>query len=276
MEPSPSSAASDLLIIGAGALGRRVGRLWRAHHRQASVLAETRSGQSHSTVREEGMIPRLRSAPDPPAMPHVLFSVPPSSQDDYAAEAARAASLWRGEGRLLITSSTAVYAEEDGGRCVEGSPLARSPRALRLRDAEDRLLTAGGIVVRLAGLYDHDRGPHRVYLRTRTSPRRPDGLISLIHYDDAANLCVQALSRGHAGAVYLGCDDHPITRHELVKAAARSKRYRATTDPPQACRFTGCEGPTGRRCDSAWTRRALGWEPTHRRFLDWVDDAEAP
>jgi nucleoside-diphosphate-sugar epimerase len=147
---------------------------------------------------------------------------------------------------------------------------------MRLRGAEERLLTAGATVVRLAGLYDHDRGPHRAYLRTRTSARRPDGLISLIHYDDAASLCVQALIRGHAGAIYLGCDDHPITRQELVQAVVRSQRYQATTGPPQACRFTGSEGPYGRRCDNAWTRRALSWEPTYRRFLDWIDDVEAP
>ena len=269
-------APEDLLIIGAGALGRRVGRLWLAQHPEARIFAETRTDHFHPALREDGMIPRLRSDPDPPAMPYVSFSVPPSSQDDYAAEAARAVSLWRGEGRLLITSSTAVYAEEDGGPCAEGSPLADSPRAMRLRHAEECLLTAGALVVRLAGLYDHQRGPHRAYLRTRTSPRRPDGLISLIHYDDAARLCVQALSRGRAGAIYLGCDDHPITRQELVRAVVRSQRYRSATGPLQACRFTGAEGPRGRRCDSAWTRQALGWEPNHRCFLDWIDDIEEP
>jgi nucleoside-diphosphate-sugar epimerase len=267
--------SNGLLIIGAGALGRRVGRSWRARHPRARVLAETRTDRFHPSLREEGMIPRLRSDPDPPATARVLFCVPPSSQDDYAAEAARAARLWTGEGRLLITSSTAVYAEEDGRRCVEDSPLARSPRAVRLRGAEDRVLEAGGIVVRLAGLYDCDRGPHRVYLRTPSSPRRPDGLISLIHYDDAARLCVLALSRGRGGAIYLGCDDQPITRRELVEAARGSKRYQSATDPPLTCRFTGSEGPTGRRCDSSWTRQALGWEPAYRRFVDWVDDVDA-
>lgn len=272
MEVSPRSAAPDLLIIGTGALGSRVGRLWLADHPRARVLAETRSDHSHLVLRDGGMIPRLRSDPDPPAIPYVIFSVPPSSQDDYASEAARAASLWRESGRILITSSTAVYAETEGGRCVEGSPLADSPRALRLRDAEECLLGAGALVVRLAGLYDHDRGPHRAYLRARTSPRRPDGLISLIHYDDAASLCVQALLRGQPGAIYLGCDDHPMTRQELVQAVVRSQRYRTANGPPPACRFTGTEGPRGRRCDSTWTRRALEWEPSHRSFLDWVGD----
>jgi nucleoside-diphosphate-sugar epimerase len=221
------------------------------------------------------MIPRLRNDPDPPAVPYLLFCVPPSSQDDYVAEAERAAGLWRGDGRLLITSSTAVYAEADGGRCSEDSPLASSPRAARLREAEERMLAAGAAVVRLAGLYDRDRGPHRVYLRTARSPRRPDGLISLIHYDDAASLCVEALERGRSGAIYLGCDDQPITRWELVRAAVRSRRYRTLTDPTQICSFTGTEGPLGRRCDNSWTRQQLGWEPAQRRFLDWLDDPGA-
>jgi len=276
MEFPPSPGATDLLVIGAGGLGRRVGRLWLAHHLEARVLAETRSDRSHPRLREAGMLPRLRSDPDPPAMPYVLFSVPPSSQDDYAAEAGRAGSLWSGGGRLLLTSSTAVYAEEDGGRCAEGSPLARSLRASRLLGAEECVLAAGGLVVRLAGLYDRERGPHRVYLRTPISPRRPDGLISLIHYDDAAALCVQALRRGRGGAIYLGCDDQPVTRQELVRAVVRSRRYRSPTGPPDPCRFTGTEGPLGRRCDGTWTRRALGWEPIHRRFLDWIDAIDEP
>jgi nucleoside-diphosphate-sugar epimerase len=264
----------DLLIIGAGTLGRRVGRSWLAHHPPVRVVAETRSDASHPALRDDGMAPRLRSEPDPPAMANVLFLVPPSSQSDYPAEAARAASLWSGEGRLLMTSSTAVYAEEEGGRCAEDSPLAASARATRLLAAEERLLEVGAMVVRLAGLYDHDRGPHRAYLRRESSPRRPDGLISLVHYDDAARLCVQALSRGRAGAIYLGCDDHPITREALVRAVVGSPRYREGEAPPRACRFTGAEGSLGRRCDSTWTRQALGWEPTYRRFSDWIDDID--
>ena len=61
-------------------------------------------------------------------------------------------------------------------------------------------------------------------------------------------------------------------RHQLVQAVVHSQRFRAENGPPPACRFTGSEGPHGRRCDSAWTRRTLDWEPAHRRFIDWVDD----
>ena len=193
---------------GCGMLGWPVGRGWRRRICSSSARApwDAASGacgwrvtrerassprrvpiDSHPALREDGMIPRLRSDPDPPAMPYLLFSVPPSSQEDYAAEAARAASLWPGEGACSSPPAPRCTPKKTGDVAWR-DPLWRAlPGRCRLRDAEERLLAAGALVVRLAGLYDQDRGPHRVYLRNRTSSRRPDGLVSLIHYDDAAS-----------------------------------------------------------------------------------------
>jgi nucleoside-diphosphate-sugar epimerase len=259
-----AAPSHDLLAIGAGHLGGRVLRLWCEAHGPSSVLAETRSDRRHAELRALGVGCRCRSDETPSPRSHVLFCVPPSSTEDYTAEARRAVQLRDGRGRLVMTSSTAVYAEEDGGVVDEGSPLASTERALRLLAAEETVRTAGGIVIRLAGLYDQERGPHRVFLRQGRSPRRGDGLLNLIHYDDAAELCRLALERGEAGAVYLGNDDRPITRRELVEAAALSGRFEG------GCVFTGTGGPLGRRCDGAATRRRLGWEPRHRTFPDWL------
>jgi nucleoside-diphosphate-sugar epimerase len=261
------SHSSDLLIIGAGCLGARVAALWIAAHPQARVTAETRSDARHESLRRAGATPRLRTDPAPPTHPVVLLAVPASSPPDYSAEAARAVQLLSGSGRLLITSSTAVYAASRGEHCDEQSELGDDTRARRLLSAEARVLAAGGMVVRLAGLYDQDRGPHRVFLRKQTSPRRPDGLINLIHYDDAAALCVAALERGRAEAIYLGCDDYPLTRQSLVEETHRSPRYRCDGEP---CRFLGTEGPLGRRCHNEQTRRDLGWNPAVQSFVSWV------
>lgn len=261
----------DLLIIGAGALGGRVGRAWLAHSRSGRVLAETSSVHRHDGLSADGMRPRLRTDPAPPPHPFVLFCVPASGPADYAAEAARAAELWSGEGRLVMTSSTAVYAESAGGQCVEDAPLAESSRALRLVAAERPILAVGGTVVRLAGLYDRDRGPHQVFLRMATSPRRPDGLLNLIHYDDAASLCIAALDRGGPRAVYLGCDGAPVTRAELVALAADSALYGADA---RRCRFEGTSGPLGRRCDNRRTCEQLGWTPQFAAFAQWLEQAE--
>lgn len=257
----------SLLVVGAGALGRRVGALWLTTCPGAEVLCETRTTATHAALASAGMKVRVRESADPAPRSFVLFSVPPSGQGDYVDEARRAMRLWDGRGRMVMTSSTAVYREAAGGICSERSPLADSERAQRLRSAEQLIIDAGGAVVRLAGLYDGDRGPHRVYLRTTASPRRPDGWLNLIHYDDAASLCVAALERGEAGELLLGCDGQPITRDRLVASTAKSLRYAAEGGE---CRFEGTSGPLGRRCDNDWTRRRFDWAPRYASFADWL------
>ena len=265
----------DLLVVGAGALGGRVAALWRAAHPDARVVAETRTDARHAALSALGVDTRMRDEPSPPPFAHVLLAIP-ASAPEYSRECERAACLWNGAGALVLTSSTAVYAQGNGELFPEEAPLSASSRAGRLLAAERVTLDAGGCVVRLAGLYDRERGPHRIYLRTPASPRRPDGLVNLLHYDDAAALCVAALERGEAGGIYLGCDNAPITRQDLASAACELERVLSGGDPAQACRFTGKAGPIGRRCDSTKTRQRLDWTPRHVSFVAWVESASTP
>jgi hypothetical protein len=266
--------ATDLLIVGAGHLGARVAALWRASFVDAGIVAETRTPARHATLAAAGARPRLRADAPPLPASNVLIALPPSAVEDYAAEAARAAALWSRTGRLLLISSTAVYAEQDGGLCGEDAPLADHARAARLLQAEHAVLAVGGSVLRLVGLYDGERGPHRVYLRAERSDQRPDGLVNLIHYDDAAALCLAALTRGAAGAIYLGCDDQPVTRRQLLSAALRSPLGAGATSSERDF-FTGSSGPLGRRCDNGWTRRTLQWQPRFPSFEHWLATASA-
>ena len=275
MSGARSAYAHDLLVIGAGTLGARIATGWRRDFPDARVVGETRSSTRHAALREAGVEPRQREEAPPVRFPCVAFCVPPSAlgrgRDPavYAAEAARAAALWDGRGGLVLTSSTAVYAESDGGACTEDGALATSERATRLLAAEAAVREAGGSVVRLAGLYDVDRGPHQVFLRSSTSPRRPDGWLNLVHYEDAATLCHLALVRGAPRVIYVGCDGAPVTRAKLVAAIVRAGLAR----PEQACVFEGRDGPLGRRCDNTWTRRRLGWQPRYPSFSAGLDAA---
>jgi hypothetical protein len=173
-----------------------------------------------------------------------------------------------------MVSSTAVYAEENGGICNEESALGSSPRAQRLLDAEQKVREAGGIVVRMAGLYDYHRGPHIVYLGTETSKRRPDGIINLIHYDDAATLCLAALIRGQTRSSYVGCDDQPITRQELVDATIDSGLFAQESETHRTT-FIGTDGPLGRRLTNAMTRRTLNWQPRLATFISWLKEEQS-
>lgn len=261
----------DLLIVGAGRLGALVGQRWADRHPEALVVAETLTQAKHGRLEELGLSPRLRceEATRHP-FPFVLFCVPPTAADDYPAEAARAAQAWNREGTFLFTSSTGVYAEEAGGHVTETSPTAAEARAVTLLGAESAVRAAGGLVLRLAGLYDRERGPHVTYLRMPSSPLRPDGWINLIHYEDAADLTVRVLESRGRDALYLGCDGSPLTRDGLVEAAHAKASRLAVGEKPVRCRFTGENGTLGRRCDNAWTRDALGWQPRWQSFGAWI------
>lgn len=236
-----------LLIVGAGRLGALVGQSWTG-----PVTAETRTTRQHDSLRKFGFTPRLRSREG--QFDCVLMAVPPSQADHYADEATRALSLWNKKGSFVFVSSTAVYAEEQGGLVTETSALATTDRARLLLEAEAVVLKGGASVVRLAGLYDETSGPHLVYLQTKSSPLRGDGLINLIHRKDAATLILAALGAKKGGAIYLGCEAEPITRIALAEAIAQ-------TTGAKPCAFLGTTGARGKSCHCTWTRQNLNWAP---------------
>lgn len=54
--------------------------------------------------------------------------------------------------------------------------------------AENSFFEKGGNVVRLAGLYHAQRGAHKFFLKKGSVERDPNGVINLIHYEDAARM----------------------------------------------------------------------------------------
>lgn len=164
---------------------------------------------------------------------------------------------------MAYTSSVGVYddATEEVRTVTEGSPLSSSPRAQRLLALEEAVRAEGGRVLRLAGLYHSLRGA-RHYFLTRGLQSDPDGLVNQIHYEDAASLVLAVLQHPsgstpeEAQQVFLGCDDEPLTRRELL----------------QGCRDAGPR--RGKRCDCSATQGVLGWQPRHRSFATFMQEQE--
>ncbi len=85
------------------------------------------------------------------------------------------------------------------------------------------MLESGGTVLRLGGLYHLRRGAHNYWVCSGKSPfaSSPDGLINLIHYDDAADAVLCALKEkpggeeGRKRQLYLVTDGVPISRKEI-------------------------------------------------------------
>lgn len=136
---------------------------------------------------------------------------------------------------------------------------------------EEGVLSRGGSILRLAGLYAADRGPHTFWLKNGTVNANADGLVNMLHYEDAASAAVSALLRGAAGTAYLAADDEPLTRQEICASALASGRFPGAGMPV----FASTAGPLGKICDSRRTREALQWapRPDRRTFANYMRTA---
>ena len=249
-------------------LGRIVAEKWRQEHPDCKIYGQTATTDHHSDLTKIGIIPSLKGPRVDQKVPYVIFCAPPYRTDDYPGDLRVAASNWSGEGSFLFTSSTAVYDCNDNGFCGEDSPcvpIGRSPRTDVLLKAENVVLEAGGCALRLAGLYKKDQGPHVFWLSKGTVDARPDLIISMIHYEDAASLGIAIMKRRLRGRVFVGCDNQPLSRQEIMDRVNRSGKFDGKFEG-----FTGTDGPLGKRMDNSKTRAEIGWEPKYPSFTEFL------
>ncbi|KAJ0976222.1 hypothetical protein J5N97_018187 [Dioscorea zingiberensis] len=289
---------NDLLIVGPGVLGRMVAEQWQqeggpmqipmplfslncneeCNNRHqifmivsntlgCQIYGQTMTADHHDELMKVGINPSIRGTKFTHKLPYVIFCAPPSRTVDYPDDVRLAASNWSGEGGFLFTSSTALYDCSDNGICDENTPvvpLGRSSRTDLLLNAEDAVLEVGGCVIRLA-----DRGAHVYWLRKGTVESRPDHVVNLIHYEDAASLSVAILKKMLRGRVFLGSDNHPLSRQDLMDAVIQSGKF-----TEKFLGFTGTDGPLGKRLYNWKTRAEVGWDPKYpsfRQFLGLTD-----
>ncbi|KAL3626144.1 hypothetical protein CASFOL_029693 [Castilleja foliolosa] len=265
--------ANDLLIVGPGVLGRIVAEKWREEHPGSQIYGQTLTTDHHDELIKIGINPSLKGSTQvTDKFSYVIFCAPPSRNTDYPAEVREATLNWNGEGSFLFTSSSAPYDCIDNGFCDEDTPvvpIGRSPRTDNLLKAEKVVLEAGGSVVRLSGLYLEykvDRGAHTYWLEKGTLDVRPDHILNLIHYEDAASLSVIILKKNLRGRIFLGCDNHPLSRQEVMDLVNRSGKYSKKFEA-----FTGTSDPLGKKLNNSKTRAELGWEPKYPSFAQFLE-----
>ncbi|MDQ3033141.1 MAG: NAD-dependent epimerase/dehydratase family protein, partial [Myxococcota bacterium] len=114
--------------------------------------------------------------------------------------------------RAVLTTSTAVYAQDDRSWVDEGSDVSATGTAALLLEGE-RVVQDGfeqGIALRLAGIYGpgRDRMVRSVADGTARRPREPRWT-NRIHRDDAASAIERLLELDAPERVYIGVDDEP-------------------------------------------------------------------
>ncbi|KAI4997156.1 hypothetical protein ZWY2020_052498 [Hordeum vulgare] len=248
---SESVGQNDLLIVGPGVLGRIVAEKWRQEHPGCKIYGQTATTDHHSELTKIGIIPSLKGPRADQKVPYVIFCAPPYRTDDYPGDLRVAASNWSGEGSFLFTSSTAVYDCNDNGFCGEDSPCVP--------------IEITSTVCFLDLPHKKDQGPHVFWLSKGTVDARPDLIISMIHYEDAASLGIAIMKRRLRGRVFVGCDNQPLSRQEIMDRVNRSGKFDGKFEG-----FTGADGPLGKKMDNSKTRAEIGWEPKYPSFTEFL------
>ncbi|CAK0791062.1 unnamed protein product [Prorocentrum cordatum] len=267
-------------------LGRRVAAQWLEAHPSARVVGATLGESSHAALRELGVEPTtaeaLRSRRPRPAFPRVLFAAPPRRGQGvdpgaYAVAVAEAAEYVAVPPLGAAPVRRRELGRQDSGGAVrEDSPVSAAPASQVLLGAERCALDAGGSVLRLAGLYDTDRGPHTYWLKVGKVSANPEGLINMLHYDDAAAAAVAALERGLRGEVLIVSDGSPLTRAEICRAAVGARPFRdEAVMPAFEASETGSPPPMGGKgngkvLDASRAREVLRWSPRHASFASYM------
>jgi nucleoside-diphosphate-sugar epimerase len=140
----------------------------------------------------------------------------------------------------------------------------------RLAAAEEASLTNGGCVLRLAGLYTLERGAHNYWMTSgKDVAGRADGIINLLHYDDAAGACMAALKAGKVvrGKVFLISDGNPLTRQGICESAKKACMYKNSSIP----KFLGKDSDSkGKVYDGSYSNSVLQWSPKYPSFDEFM------
>jgi nucleoside-diphosphate-sugar epimerase len=100
----------------------------------------------------------------------------------------------------------------------------------------------------------------------------PDGIINLLHYEDAAASCLAAIRAGPSaclGKIFLMSDGHPISRRGICESALKAKMYKDYSMPI----FAGgeCLGTTlGKIYDGSESNRLLKFSPKYSSFDEFM------
>jgi nucleoside-diphosphate-sugar epimerase len=157
--------------------------------------------------------------------------------------------------RVVLTTSTAVYGQQDGGWVDEASPTEPTHfSGRRLLEAERVLASSAfaGVSLRLAGIYGPGRTGllRRVAAGTARLPARPR-FSNRIHLSDCAGALAHLLTVGKPPSVIIGADDEPADQEEVLCWLAQQLGVAPPLrEDPDNARAAG-RGTTNKRCRNA-------------------------
>jgi nucleoside-diphosphate-sugar epimerase len=255
------------------------------------VAGLTRDPEKADLLSRQGIEPVVGSMQDPSSYRKAAASVDLliHAAVDYTEETAGldaktmetllVAAHKRGQAKVLYTSGVWVY-----GNCGDASlkeNTERKPAAAVLwRPAiEEKVLSAGGFVIRPGVVYGHDGGMTAAWFKAAVQGGEipivgnGENRWAMVHIDDLARGYILVVERGQPGTAYNFVDDGEATVGQMVTAViSRSTAPVTVSYLPQAeaAQSMGAMAEAyalDQHLATTETRQALGWNPRYSSFL---------
>jgi nucleoside-diphosphate-sugar epimerase len=283
-----------VLIIGTGYIGLPLGaELARQGH---AVSGLRRSRSTAGELAAAGIKPLFANITQPDELaqlPHefdwVVNCVASGGGDteDYRRvyfEGMRNVLQWlvptlspTGAPKFLYTSSTSVYAQNDGSVVTEDSPAEPAADTARvLVETENVLLNAArernfpAIILRLAGIYGPDRG--HWFKQFLKGDARIEGqgerTLNMIHRDDVIGCIIAALERGRFGNIYNAVDDEPVRQIDFFSWLSTTLGKPLPASVPENDETARKRGVTNKKVSNAKLKAELNYRFQYPTFRD--------
>jgi nucleoside-diphosphate-sugar epimerase len=179
--------------------------------------------------------------------------------------------------KFVYTSSTSVYAQNDGSQVKESSPVEPTVETSKiLAETENFLLAAAAerkfpaLILRVAGIYGPDRGHWFKQFLQDAAQMEGDGarFLNMIHRDDLTGCILAALKSGRAGEIYNAVDDEPVSQLHFFQWLAQAVDKPLPPSVPENPDIVRRRGVTNKRVSNRKLKMELGHQfkyPTFRQ-----------
>ena len=176
--------------------------------------------------------------------------------------------------KFIYTSSTSVYAQNDGSVVTEQSAVQPEAATSKILVETEKLLLDASLdkfpatILRVAGIYGPGRGHAFKQFLSDEARIEGDGsrFLNMIHRDDLIGVTIAALERGVPGEIYNAADNEPVTQLKFFEwLAAELKRPLPPRVAPDD-EISRKRGVTNKRVSNAKLRTELKYEFTFPNF----------
>jgi nucleoside-diphosphate-sugar epimerase len=177
--------------------------------------------------------------------------------------------------KFVYTSSTSVYAQNDGSQVKESSPTEPISETSKILVETEKVLLAAvaerkssAVILRVAGIYGPERGHWFKQFLKNEARIEGDGsrFLNMIHRDDLVGCIVAALKSGRAGEIYNAVDDEPVSQKTFFEWLAGTLGKYPPPSVPENSGENRKRGVTNKRVSNRKLKMELGYQFKYPNF----------